>query len=273
MNSRIVERRTAGARRLVSSSKRVRVDAVAVELVPVGADPAVHDLRRHLGVELEAEAPSDDVGLRAHLGVGDQLRARRQGEGVEVPLEPRAFGMSSGSFGPHRQPADLRAVGAERLAAEHARHELAAKAEAEDGYVVFCGLSHQLRLAVDERNRVVEGCELRAERRDELVVARVGHLFLEVDPKDVDVCVLLVEPLTQQAGRRRLLVLDDQGFQLRCRHHTGLGSSFVSSSFATCRTEAAKRSTISASSASVLVNGGANSVWSPANPSRVGIVE
>src|SRR6202035_4625547 len=84
---------------------------------------------------------------------------------------------------------------------------------------------------------------------------------------------LLVEPFTQQARRRWLLVLDDQRFQPRRRHQTGLGMSLVSSSFATFLTAAAKRSTISASSASVLVNGGANRVWSPANPSRVGIVE
>ncbi len=46
-----------------------------------------------------------------------------------------------------------------------------------------------------------------------------------------------------------------------------------STSFATRLTESANRDTISSRSSSGVVKGGANSVWSPANPSRVGWVD
>src|SRR3989442_3528648 len=70
----------------------VGVDAVTVQPVAIGLDPAVHDLRRHLGVELQPEAPSYYICLRPDVGVRDQPRAGWQGEGVEVPLEPGAWG-------------------------------------------------------------------------------------------------------------------------------------------------------------------------------------
>src|SRR2546425_7738989 len=70
----------------------VGVDAVAVQLVAIRLDPAVHDLRRHLGVELQPQAPSYHVCLRPDVGVRDEPRLRRKREGVEVPLEPWARG-------------------------------------------------------------------------------------------------------------------------------------------------------------------------------------
>src|SRR2546425_911776 len=70
----------------------VGVDAVTVQLVAIGLDPAVHDLRRHLGVELQPQAPSYYVCLRPDVGVRDEPRLRRKREGVEVPLEPWARG-------------------------------------------------------------------------------------------------------------------------------------------------------------------------------------
>src|SRR6266566_2281384 len=42
--------------------QRVGVDSVAVELVAVGLDPALHDLRRHFGMKLQAQASPDHVG-------------------------------------------------------------------------------------------------------------------------------------------------------------------------------------------------------------------
>src|ERR1700674_531270 len=66
----------------------VRVDPVAVELMPIGLDPALHDLWRHLGVELQPKVSSQHVGLWGDSGLGDQLCARRKREGVEMPVEP-----------------------------------------------------------------------------------------------------------------------------------------------------------------------------------------
>src|SRR5438270_2445927 len=110
--------------------QRVGVDAVAVQLVAIRLDPAVHDLGRHLGVELQAEAPSYYVCLRPDLGVGVQPRARRERKRVEVPVEP---GTGSDEVRLARldgDPADLRAVGAKRLAAHRPGVELAAEAQA-----------------------------------------------------------------------------------------------------------------------------------------------
>src|SRR5207302_10080784 len=45
----------------------VGIDAVTVQLVAIRLDPAVHDLRGHLGVELQPQAPSDYVCLRPDL--------------------------------------------------------------------------------------------------------------------------------------------------------------------------------------------------------------
>src|SRR5207237_4248609 len=59
----------------------VGVDAIPVQLVAVGLDPAVHDRRRHLGVELQPQAPADYVCLRPDLGVGHEPRAGWQGGG------------------------------------------------------------------------------------------------------------------------------------------------------------------------------------------------
>src|SRR5437868_4251883 len=70
----------------------VGIDAFAIQLVAIRLDPAVHDVRGHLGVELQPQAPSDYVGLRPDVGVGDEPGARRKGEGVEVPVEPGTGG-------------------------------------------------------------------------------------------------------------------------------------------------------------------------------------
>src|SRR6202140_2767504 len=89
---------------------------------------------------------------------------------------------------------------------------------------------------------------------------------------NVDLRLLIVKPFREVSRGWGFFVLQDQDLE-PAGHRAGLGSSFVSSSRATFRTATANRSTISPSSASVLVNGGAKSVWSPAKPSRVGIVE
>src|SRR5438067_661224 len=48
----------------------VGVDPLAVELVPIDANPRRHDLRRNLGVELGAEAAADHERLRPDAAVG-----------------------------------------------------------------------------------------------------------------------------------------------------------------------------------------------------------
>src|SRR5438477_2411365 len=60
----------------------VGVDAIPVQLVAIRLDPAVHDLRGHLGVELQPQTSADDVRLRSDLGVGDEPRPGRKRERV-----------------------------------------------------------------------------------------------------------------------------------------------------------------------------------------------
>src|SRR5438270_284809 len=188
---------------------------------------------RHLGVELQAEAPSYYVCLGPDLGVGDQPGARRKRERVEVPVEPGTGGDEVWLARLDCDPADLRAVGAKRLAAHRPREELAAEAQAEHRHVGLDRVAQEVGLAANEWLGVVEGGELRAERRDHVVVARIRNVVVEVDAEDLDVRVLLVEPLFQVAGRGRLFVLQDQGFEPVLAHETGLASSLLSSSFAT----------------------------------------
>src|SRR5438128_5617476 len=128
----------------------VGVDAVAVQLVAIGLDPAVHDLRRHLGVELQPQAPSYYVCLRPDLGVRDQPRLRRKREGVEVPLEPRACGDEVRFARLDVDPADLGAVGPTRLAAHPAREKLTAKAEPQHRHLSLDRCPKQVRLPADE---------------------------------------------------------------------------------------------------------------------------
>src|SRR2546428_12970487 len=90
----------------------------------------------------------------------------------------------------------------------------------------------QLCRGGDERTRVVESRDLRAERCDELIVARVGNRLFAVDSQDVDVRPGLVEPLAQKTRRRRLFGLDDQGLDLRRGLQTGIGSHMIPSLFA-----------------------------------------
>src|SRR5438445_1446477 len=92
--------------------QRVGVDPIAVELVAVGLDPALHDLRRHLWMKLQAQASPDHVGLRRDVGLCDELRARREREGIELPVKPQPLGNEIGVLGPHGEPADLRMLGA-----------------------------------------------------------------------------------------------------------------------------------------------------------------
>src|SRR2546428_175613 len=99
--------------------------------------------------------------------------------------------------------------------------------------------------------------------------ARIEGPVVLVDAHGLHARGLLVEPGCHEAGRSRLLVLEDQRARLpRCGHRSSL-----STEPATARTVLANRTTISPRSSSGVVKGGAKSVWSPANPSRVGIVE
>src|SRR5437899_4075265 len=82
--------------------QRVGIDPVTVELVSVCLDPALHDFGRHFGMKLQTEAASDYVRLRSDVRFGDELRARRQREAVEVPVEPRPLGYKLGIFCPYR---------------------------------------------------------------------------------------------------------------------------------------------------------------------------
>ncbi len=102
-------------------------------------------------------------------------------------------------------------------AAENSCQQLAAEADGQVGHVRLRSGAEQLDLAAEPRNRVVEGCELGAERHDHRVVPRVDGPLLDVDAEDVDVRPALGEPLEDQAGRRRLLMLDHEGREAAVR--------------------------------------------------------
>jgi hypothetical protein len=87
----------------------VGVDAIAVELMPVGLDPVLHDFGGHLGVKLQTKASSEDVGLGPGIAARDQLGAAWKGERVEVPVEPRACRDELRVVRLDWQPADFRA--------------------------------------------------------------------------------------------------------------------------------------------------------------------
>src|SRR5439155_22519032 len=83
------------------------INALGLQLMRVGANPVGHDLGRHLGVKLQAEAAARDERLRPCVGLGDDPRARRWAERVEMPLEPRPGADQVWICGPHWQPAYL----------------------------------------------------------------------------------------------------------------------------------------------------------------------
>src|SRR4029077_16705752 len=98
--------------------------------------------------------------------------------------------------------------------------------------------------------------------------ARVDVAVLDVDLQLLDLRAALLEPVDDPPAGGRALVLDDERL-----HPAGTASSSRSTCAAISRTDSAKRRTISARSSSLVVNGGAKRLWSPAIPSRVGCVE
>ena len=153
----------------------------------------------------------------------------------------------------------------ENVPAEHARQDLPTEADAQDGHLGFLGLGEEVHLVLDPFDVVLVGAELGAEGDDELVGAGVEVVWvLLVDPESLDFVAALAEPGSDQAGRRGLLVLDDERASAHARPPMGADSSLPSTSLQTPRRTPAKRSTISASSSSDAVNAGAKSVWSPA---------
>src|SRR5918996_2562412 len=170
--------------------ERIGVDTVAVQFMAVDADPLVPDVRGHLGVELQSERPARDERLQSSVGRSDDRRAGWLGERVEVPLEPRPFRNELRVLAPHGQPADLGHLAPVVVSSEDASEQLSAEAQTQDRYVIVDCSAHQRRLADDERLRVVEGCVLRSERDDEVVVGRVDLAVVEVDTEDLDLGVV-----------------------------------------------------------------------------------
>src|SRR5918996_270213 len=154
-------------------------------------------------------------------------------------------GTSSGSF--------VR-TGSQPISGSSESQQRAAEADPEDRHAGVGGAPQQIHLPRDPGDGVVERGELRAERHDHIVLPRLDVALFDVDPVEVHAGALLLQPVEDQAARRGLLVLQDEG------PHAATSSS----SCATRLTEAAKRSTISSSSSSVAVNDGANRLWSPA---------
>ena len=84
---------------------------------------------------------------------------------------------------------------------------------------------HQTRLPGDERLRVVERRELRPERNDQVVVRGIDLAIVDVDPQHLHRGLVLREPLGDVAGRRRLLVLEDEGAQSPASRRRSSGAS------------------------------------------------
>ena len=189
-------------------------------------------------------------------------------------------GTSVGVGAADRQPSDLRLAAAEHLAPEHPGQHLSAEAQAEHRHVGVDRSTHEPRLTRHERLRVVEGRELGAERHDQVVRGGVDLAVVDVDPERLDVGSVVVEPLGDEPRRGGVFVLQDQRAEGSCSRvvrgaHAEpppMGDavsgrdddSSDSTSSETWRMVPARRATISASSSSVVVKGGANSVWSPA---------
>src|SRR5262249_23364012 len=166
-------------------------------------------------------------------------------------------------------PADLRVLRTVDLAADRPREHLSAEAQPQDGYVSLNRLRHQRRLAHDERLRIVERGELRPERHDQVVPARVDRPVLEVDAEHLDRCAHVPEPRRHVTGGRRLLVLEDQRAERAGAHadppaDVRDGADAEESSSSTCsatrRIAPTNLPTMSSRSSSVAVNAGANSV-------------
>ena len=132
-------------------------------------------------MELQPQAAPGAERLRAEFVVGDHLRFRRRLDHVEVPLEPRSLRDEVGVSRPDADPADLRLGAPEHLATQDARQHLAAEAQSEDRDVGVDGRTHQTGFARHELAGVVVRGELRAERDDEVVVARVRLRILQID--------------------------------------------------------------------------------------------
>ena len=175
-----------------------------------------------------------------------------------------------------REPPDLLLLRPEDLAPERPGEQVASEADPEDRHIRLGGSLQQVDLVGDPFDAVLVGAELRPQRDDQAVVLRVQvvRIFF-VDPEDLDLGAPVPEPWLDQARRRWPLMLDHERAPVgpggRCVAHRPLTPtagptawSFPSTSPHTSRAAAAKRSTISASSASVAVNAGAKSVWSPA---------
>ena len=199
------------ARRLVSSSRASGSTPSASSSWRYSRTQSVMMSVRDLGMELQPEAPTHHEGLWANVRLGHQGRSGRKRERVEVPLEPRSFRHQLGVGALYREPADLRVGRAIHLAAEDAREHLTAEAETEHRNLRVHRSSQQARLAGDERLRVVERRELRPQRHDEVVAGRIHLAVVDVDPERLDAHAVATEPLRDEARRRGLLVLEDQG--------------------------------------------------------------
>ena len=184
-----------------------------------------------------------------------------------MPLEPGPLRHEVRTRAPHRQPPDLGGR-PEPLPTEDPGEELTTEAQPEDRHIRVHRTLHESCLPRDEGLRVIEGRELRAERDDQVEAARVDVALLEVDAAEVDLGAALGEPRGHVARRRRVLVLEDQRPKGRVdpAHPPtsclviGVVWSSASTSSATARTASANRATISSSSSSGVVNGGAKRV-------------
>ena len=134
-----------------------------------------------------------------------------------MPLEPGPFGYSILVNAPDRQPTDLRQLASVGITSEDPGQQLPTETDAQDRDVGPEGFDQQVLLPVDPRNGIVEGSELGPERHDQVVTGRIETAVVEIDAVDLDIRPDLLEPLEDQPGRGRLLVLDDEDPQVARR--------------------------------------------------------
>ena len=175
-------------------------------------DPELPELGGHLGMELDPPrlgAVDAERLVRRGLAAGEDRRARRRLEHVVVPLvdagarveqaEDRV--VSCGLGRDDLEPAEFGLVGGEDVAAERAREDLAAQADAEHRNLALDGLTEQQPLRAERRNRpLVPGVRVPAHRHDRGEVPRLelldGLLPRAEDPVRA---ARRVEPRAEQA--------------------------------------------------------------------------
>ncbi len=154
------------------------IEAGTDELVEVVDHPAPEHVAVRFGVELQTEVRPGPEHLGARGAPSELGGAGRDGEGVEVPLQPRSgfdAGVDPGRVHLDGQPSDLGMLGPSDGPAERDGQDLAAEAEPEHRDPGVVGGAEELDLGLDPVGdlRVVDRPS-GSEQHDLVVVVRGG---------------------------------------------------------------------------------------------------